>query len=102
MNDDEDIYDDDEEMISEEDLLKNIHTYNIEKLCDVVIAHRYLGMFNKLYIPCMEELGRRRAAGDTFPFEDYIDNNIKDLPKLDFKVTDLGDMINNLKNMKKI
>jgi hypothetical protein len=103
MNDDENMNDDgNEEIISEEEILKNINTYSIEKLCDIIIANRYLGMFNKLHIPCMEELSRRRASGDMFPFEDYIENNIKDLPKLDFKITDIGAMINSIKKYKKI
>jgi hypothetical protein len=41
----------------------------------------------------MEELANRRVAGDTFDFETYIEKSFNELPKLDFAIPDLGDVL---------
>jgi len=61
----------------------------VVRLCDIIICDRYLGFNPELATACMEELGRRRASGDTFNFEEYIEREYKALPKLEFAVTDL-------------
>lgn len=60
-----------------------------ERLCEIIISHRYLGLFEKESIKAMEELSRRRSCGDQFEFELYIENNLNKLPKYSL----------NLKNM---
>lgn len=87
----------DDEVLSEEELKNNINIYGMEKLCDIIIAYRYLGMFKDLYKPCMEELSKRRDSGDQFNFEDYIENNIKELPKIEFNISDLTEMLKTFK-----
>jgi hypothetical protein len=37
----------------------------------------------------MEELAKRRMAGDTFNFESYIDQAYNELPVLDFSMPDI-------------
>lgn len=51
-----------------------------EKLCEIIVASKYLGIMKEQAILCMEELARRRAAGDTFNFEQHIDKTLNDLP----------------------
>lgn len=86
--------------LNEDETVKNISKYTSIKLADIVIGYRYLGLYEKISIAAMEELGNRRVAGDTFEFEKYIDDNLKTLPKLEFKVADISSMIKGLGSMK--
>jgi len=86
-----------EEVLSEEELLLKIDTFHSHKLCDIVIANRYLGMFKNIHKECMSELGKRRANGDSFNFEEYIDKNLEEMPKIQFKVSDISSVLNNIK-----
>jgi hypothetical protein len=70
-------------------IIENLHQYDMIRLCDIIICDRYLGFNPELATACMEELGRRRSAGDTFDFEEYIEREYKALPKLEFSVPDL-------------
>jgi hypothetical protein len=99
--DDEDLTDDDEdfEELSEEELRAKVPEFDSDKLCGIIVAHRYLGFYKSLYIPCMEELAKRRIAGDSFDFETNIETSLKDMPKLDFNITDIGSAIEQLKKM---
>jgi hypothetical protein len=58
-----------------------------EKLCEIVVVNRYLGLMEKEAVICMEELATRRANGDTFEYEKQIDEVFNTLPKfkLDMK-----------------
>lgn len=86
--------------LNEEESIKNISKYTSIKLADIVIAYRYLGLYEKLSLAAMEELGVRRGAGDIFDFEKYIEDNIKTLPKLEFKIADISEMIKGLGSLK--
>lgn len=74
----------------------NVPTYTSDKLCEIIVCDRYFGSYNELAIMCMEELAARRIQGDTFEFEKYIDNSLKDLPKLEFAVPDLNNVLRQL------
>lgn len=63
---------------------ENLPTYSNEKLCEMIVTDRYLGFGKKLDTMCMEELAKRRIAGDTFNFEKYIEQAQSELPVLDF------------------
>jgi hypothetical protein len=63
---------------------ENLPTYSSEKLCEMIVTDRYLGFGQKFDTMCMEELAKRRIAGDTFNFEKYIEESQKDLPALEF------------------
>jgi hypothetical protein len=52
-----------------------------KNLAGYVVAYRLLKIYKELSILCMEELMSRRAAGDDFNFEEYIENELKDAPK---------------------
>lgn len=67
------------------DEIKNkIPTHSSNKLCEMIVTGRYLGLHPDLDILCMEELASRRSNGDPFDFETHIDNCTKELPVLDF------------------
>lgn len=48
-----------------------------------VVVYRTLGIEKDFAIACMEELVRRRAAGDDFDYEVFIDEEVKKIPKID-------------------
>lgn len=63
----------------------DIENSTSEKLCDIIIANRYLKVFKDLVSPCMLELAKRRKAGSDFLFENYIDEKLSEMPKFSFK-----------------
>lgn len=78
---------------SDEEIAKDIPNQPSEKIADIVISFRYLGLYKNLSVTAMEELSRRRESGDEFQFEKYIENNLKSLPKLDFKLPDMDGIL---------
>jgi hypothetical protein len=68
-------------------------SYTNEKLCEMIVCDRYFGFGKRIDIMCMEELAKRRVAGDTFDFESYIEQQYKELPVLDLKTPDLREVL---------
>jgi len=113
--DDEDFNPDDLDTdISEEDLAsykpmdvkvvkEKIPTHSSERLCEMIVCDRYFGCFREIALACMEELGKRRVAGDTFDFETYIEKALGNLPKLQFGLStpDLRDVLQQAINIGK-
>lgn len=88
-----------EEVIGKLDIEKikaNISEYDSEKLCDMIVCDRYFGLEQKISAVCMEELAKRRIAGDTFDFETRIDKSLKALPSLKFVMPDFRSMLGGL------
>lgn len=83
--------------VSKESIKDNIVNFSSEKLCQLVIAHRYLKYDEELSILAMEELGKRRVSGENFDFESYIENCLSQLPPLKFNLLDLRSIISLLK-----
>lgn len=79
-----------------DDMKSKMSTFTSEKLCEMIVCDRYFGCFNDLAIMSMEELANRRIKGDTFDFEKHIDNSLKDLPKLDFSIPDISNVMRQL------
>ncbi len=74
---------------------ENLPSYSNEKLCEMIVCDRYFGFGKKIDTMCMEELAKRRIAGDIFNFEKYIEDAQKELPVLDFSaVPDLRTVLN--------
>ena len=72
------------------DLIKEqFPKYTIQKVAEMVVVARYLGLDNAITVACMEELATRRAAGDNFPFETFIEESYNKLPTLSFTMPDL-------------
>ena len=71
------------------------------KLCDIIIAYRYLGLYKEIYLICMEELAKRRVAGDSFDFENYINDNLSDMPEIKFDLTDFNAAVGQLRKLTK-
>lgn len=71
-----------------EKIKENISEYDSEKLCEMIVCDRYFGLEQKISTICMEELARRRIAGENFDFESRIDMALKTLPSLKFVMPD--------------
>ena len=79
-----------EEIKLDMDVVKNnIHEHSSVTLAEMIVADRYFGFGEKIAPLCMEELAKRRAAGDTFAFEDYIKQAHESLPVLNLVTPDL-------------
>ena len=89
IEDDEKLEDFDIAELNVAEIIENFSQYDMIRLCDIIICDRYLGFNPELATACMEELGRRRLAGDTFDFEEYIEREYKVLPKFEFSVPNL-------------
>jgi hypothetical protein len=73
--------------IQEENFYDNLPKMSNSKLCEIVVANRYLGAMREEAIASMQELAKRRAAGDTFEYEKHIDELLAGLPKFDLDLT---------------
>lgn len=73
----------------------NLPSYSTEKICEMIVCDRYFGFEEKVSSICMEELAKRRLAGDDFDFENYIDSAYKTLPELNFN-TDIRSLLQNV------
>lgn len=82
---------------SEEIEAEKIKNASSKNLAGFVIAYRLLNVYKDLSIKCMEELMIRRELGDSFDFESYIENEVKDAPR----PTDLSKVSNVLKGLLK-
>lgn len=80
-----------------EKISKNLHNYQSETLCDMIVCNRYFNINAELSLICMTELGERRTKGDLFVFEDYIEKSLNELPKLDFTIPDIRTMLAGIK-----
>jgi hypothetical protein len=76
-----------------EKVKKSIPQNSSEKLCEMIVCDRYFGFGQKISPFCMEELGKRRMAGDTFDFENYIDQAYKSLPVIPTVIPNIRDVL---------
>lgn len=72
-----------------EDFSKNINKMTSNKLCEIIVSFRYIGVMKEEAVLCMMELAARRNSGDSFKYEDHIDMLMKGLPKIN---TDLNNL----------
>ena len=82
---------------SNEELKEDISNFTSDKLCQIVVAYRYLNYNEELAICAMTELGKRRSAGDNFDFESLIETSLAELPPLNFNLPDIRTLIAGLK-----
>jgi hypothetical protein len=68
-------------------MISNLPHSSNQKLCEMIVCDRYFGFEQKISAVCMEELAKRRAAGDAFNFEVYIEQISKEMPVLDLSST---------------
>jgi hypothetical protein len=56
-----------------------VNLFSDQKLAEVIVAYRHLGILKELSILCMIELSKRRDEGSSFSYEDFIDEKLKGL-----------------------
>ena len=76
-----------------EEMKSKLPNFQIEKICEIIVCNRYFNFNHELTVYCMQELAKRRAAGDSFNFEEYIENSFKALPVLNVALPDLRTML---------
>lgn len=69
-------------MQSIEEFKQLVPSFTDEKLCEIVVSNRYLGILAEEAVECMKELAKRRENGSQFSFEAKIDEMVKSLPKI--------------------
>jgi hypothetical protein len=80
---------------------ENLPKFSSEKICEMIVCDRYFGLEQKISSICMEELSKRRLAGDNFDFESYIEKVHGELPELDLSVSDIRTVLQKAINMRK-
>ena len=89
-------------MFDLEIIKENIENYSTNKICEIVVSCRYLSLDKEISIICMKELSRRRIKNiDNSNFEDIIEQKLKEMPALDFKIPDLVEILSTIKNISK-
>lgn len=60
--------------------MASVSTSPSKNLAAYVVVYRSLGMNKDIAIACMEELLKRKEAGDDYDFESYIDEEVAKIP----------------------
>lgn len=68
---------------------KTLQIISNNKLCEIIVANRYLGIMKDEAIASMEELARRRTNGDDFKYESHIDQLLESLPKFNLDIANV-------------
>lgn len=72
--------------IQENEFKKNVPKMTDERLCEIIVSFRYLGIMQDESILAMEELANRRENGQVFDFENRINELSKDLPQINIDI----------------
>lgn len=84
-----------------EKIRENLPQYSSQKLCEMIVCDRYFGFGQEISTMCMEELAKRRIAGDAFAFEEHINQVYNQLPSLDFNMPDIRSVLQQAINIRK-
>lgn len=76
----------------------NLTGLSSQVLAAWIISYKLIGVNQELAQKCMEELTRRRLTGDTFNFEEYIENKLKELTPE--KAVNMNEITNVMKLMR--
>ncbi len=71
---------------TEEEFKENVSKMSQEKLCEIIVCYRYLGLMQTESVLAMEELAARRAKGEIFNFEEKIEKLSADLPSINIDI----------------
>jgi len=84
-----------------EEVKKKIPTFDSNKLCQIIVCDRYLNFNRELAVLAMEELSRRRQAGDAFNFESVIEKSLAELPQITTTPLDIRSLMGKMSGWKK-
>ncbi len=74
------------------DFNSKVSLFSNEKLCEIIVSFRYIGLMKDESILCMVELAKRRENGDNFNFEKYIEEQFEQLPKIKYDIHAIPDL----------
>jgi hypothetical protein len=83
-----------EEQVNLQEFKDNLSKMSNEKLCEVIVSHRYLGILKDQAVLSMEELSARRVNGDQFHYEKHIDELFSTLPKINIDLNSIMKKMN--------
>lgn len=66
--------------------MNELHKFPSERLCEIIVSFRYLGMLKEEALQAMQILAERRGQGDKFDFEAHIDKLMSELPKINVDI----------------
>lgn len=69
-------------VIDLEDFKNNLMNFPSERLCEIVVSFRYLGILEQEAIIAMNELAHRRTEGEQLHYEEKIEEMLKSLPQV--------------------
>jgi hypothetical protein len=74
--------------------IKNkVPEFSSQKLCEMIVCSRYFNFEPQIIVVCMEELAKRRLAGDAFDFEKNINETQGKLPPIQATLPDLSTVL---------
>lgn len=85
---------------------------NSRNLAAHIVVYKSLGIDKDLALLCMEELAKRRANGEDFDFEDFVETELVKIPKIESidilhisrsimgNVNSLGDLMKSAQSLK--
>ena len=79
--------------------MNNIDQFASEKLGDIIVMHRYLGLYPQLSTAAMKELAGRREKGDIFNYEEYINTKLDALPKIKLEIPSTNILMEQIKRL---
>jgi hypothetical protein len=65
-----------------------------ETLAAHIVIYKTLNIDRETALLCMAELGRRRALGDEFDYETFIEAEVEKIPKVNSNLPELYKIIN--------
>ena len=65
---------------------EDVSSFDSEKLCSLVACNRYIAMDKNMEVLAMQELAKRRQAGDNFNFESKIEEYSKRFIPIDTNI----------------
>lgn len=75
--------------MEEDNIQENIKQFSNEKLCEIIVSNRYLGVLRDEAIACMTELAWRREQGEIFAYEQKIEELLLSLPKVNLNLKEV-------------
>jgi hypothetical protein len=76
-----------------ETIKSKVPEFSSQKLCEMIVCSRYFSFDPQIVVVCMEELSKRRIAGDPFDFEKQISEAQGKLPKVQATLPDLSTVL---------
>jgi len=75
--------------MEEDNIQENIKQFSNEKLCEIIVSNRYLGVLREEALACMHELAWRREQGEIFAYEQKIEELLLSLPKINLNLKEV-------------